>query len=108
MISPMLISPLWRGFLGASQQGRELRGHYCNIFFTLFIGAEGESHPGGCDRPPDRTAQRADRPRSEEHTSELQSLMRLSYAVFCLKKKKKYYHQHQHSTQHLHYNKSYS
>src|SRR3546814_7504965 len=30
-----------------------------------------------------------DRPRSEEHTSELQSLMRLSYAVFCLKKKKK-------------------
>src|SRR3546814_8877891 len=31
-------------------------------------------------RPPDR--------RSEEHTSELQSLMRISYAVFCLKKKK--------------------
>src|SRR3546814_6329784 len=31
-------------------------------------------------------------PRSEEHTSELQSLMRISYAVFCLKKKtKKYY-----------------
>src|SRR3546814_4004666 len=27
------------------------------------------------------------RPRSEEHTSELQSLMRISYAVFCLKKK---------------------
>src|SRR3546814_469492 len=32
---------------------------------------------------PERTA------RSEEHTSELQSLMRISYAVFCLKKKKK-------------------
>src|SRR3546814_3795913 len=33
-------------------------------------------------------------PRSEEHTSELQSLMRLSYAVFCLKKKidSKYVH----------------
>src|SRR3546814_4237572 len=29
-------------------------------------------------------------PRSEEHTSELQSLMRISYAVFCLKKKKHY------------------
>src|SRR3546814_2459936 len=28
--------------------------------------------------------------RSEEHTSELQSLMRISYAVFCLKKKTKY------------------
>src|SRR3546814_3221982 len=32
-------------------------------------------------------------PRSEEHTSELQSLMRLSYAVFCLQKKK-----HTHTT----------
>src|SRR3546814_10228546 len=30
--------------------------------------------------------------RSEEHTSELQSLMRISYAVFCLKKKKKKNH----------------
>src|SRR3546814_9212057 len=29
--------------------------------------------------------------RSEEHTSELQSLMRISYAVFCLKKKTKYF-----------------
>src|SRR3546814_5157146 len=32
---------------------------------------------------------RGDPARSEEHTSELQSLMRISYAVFCLKKKKK-------------------
>src|SRR3546814_4379667 len=31
--------------------------------------------------------------RSEEHTSELQSLMRISYAVFCLKKKNKNIHQ---------------
>src|SRR3546814_1790289 len=30
-------------------------------------------------------------PRSEEHTSELPSLMRISYAVFCLKKKKQHY-----------------
>src|SRR3546814_2824749 len=36
----------------------------------------------------DRRDQRAARWRSEEHTSELQSLMRHSYAVFCLKKKK--------------------
>src|SRR3546814_3506716 len=35
-----------------------------------------------CAAPIDRTH------RSEEHTSELQSLMRISYAVFCLKKKK--------------------
>src|SRR3546814_6549208 len=32
--------------------------------------------------------------RSEEHTSELQSLMRISYAVFCLKKKKTEYKKH--------------
>src|SRR3546814_4726078 len=34
-------------------------------------------------------ASRPDRTRSEEHTSELQSLMRIPYAVFCLKKKQK-------------------
>src|SRR3546814_6547955 len=32
--------------------------------------------------------------RSEEHTSELQSLMRISYAVFCLKQKRKNQYQH--------------
>src|SRR3546814_5746320 len=37
-----------------------------------------------------RKALRGAPPRSEEHTSELQSLMRISYAVFCLKKKKKH------------------
>src|SRR3546814_8695916 len=54
--------------------------------------------PGGS--PPDRTG------RSEEHTSELQSLMRTSYAVFCLKKKndkhsttKKHKKQHTHNRQ---------
>src|SRR3546814_2905374 len=45
--------------------------------------------------------------RSEEHTSELQSLMRISYAVFCLKKKNKNrkttkYHNHTHNTTHKH------
>src|SRR3546814_2068787 len=41
-----------------------------------------------------------DRIRSEEHTSELQSLMRISYAVFCLKKKntKIYRHTDKHKT----------
>src|SRR3546814_2579342 len=39
---------------------------------------------------PDRPSRKHGRAiRSEEHTSELQSLMRISYAVFCLKKKKK-------------------
>src|SRR3546814_7356345 len=39
------------------------------------------------------TCQSNEYSRSEEHTSELQSLMRISYAVFCLKKKKKHKHQ---------------
>src|SRR3546814_7972066 len=40
----------------------------------------------GADQP-DLPRLRDAQPRSEEHTSELQSLMRISYAVFCLKKK---------------------
>src|SRR3546814_12261457 len=36
---------------------------------------------------PQAVGQRGEHERSEEHTSELQSLMRISYAVFCLKKK---------------------
>src|SRR3546814_10575798 len=38
---------------------------------------------------PSQMHRRPPRARSEEHTSELQSLMRISYAVFCLQKKKK-------------------
>src|SRR3546814_4755254 len=38
--------------------------------------------------------------RSEEHTSELQSLMRISYAVFCLKKKKRILYQAKQNTPH--------
>src|SRR3546814_4636848 len=45
-----------------------------------------------CQREPlsrrSAAVEAGDRGRSEEHTSELQSLMRISYAVFCLKKKK--------------------
>src|SRR3546814_4392791 len=39
--------------------------------------------------------------RSEEHTSELQSLMRISYAVFCLTKKRKNRTNRQHEGQHI-------
>src|SRR3546814_10224520 len=48
-------------------------------------------------RVSDITARDESRGRSEEHTSELQSLMRISYAVFCLKKKKT---KRQNNTQH--------
>src|SRR3546814_4061360 len=43
-----------------------------------------------------RAAIAALQPRSEEHTSELKSLMRISYAVFCLQKKNKKKHQYAH------------
>src|SRR3546814_6642742 len=58
-------------------------------------GVGGDAEPIRRDRLAQRSGyaepiERQDRPRSEEHTSELQSLMRISYAVFCLKKKKKH------------------
>src|SRR3546814_9279609 len=50
----------------------------------------GDNHSDFADRLAERARWRIahDFHRSEEHTSELQSLMRISYAVFCLKKKK--------------------
>src|SRR3546814_7050361 len=48
-------------------------------------GAHGPAHGGDLQLG----HRHVDRPRSEEHTSELQSLMRISYAVFRLKKKKR-------------------
>src|SRR3546814_7826472 len=55
-------------------------------------GSDGQNHCADDQRDLQREAllQAEDqRERSEEHTSELQSLMRISYAVFCLKKKRK-------------------
>src|SRR3546814_2224105 len=67
-------------------------------YTTLFRSPAGNGRAGlqrtrrhGCRRSRarghDRRAARRHARRSEEHTSELQSLMRKSYAVFCLKKK---------------------
>src|SRR3546814_1021765 len=58
----------WRRFLRPSELAHALRG----------TGLQIEEVTGVAYNPPTR---------SEEHTSELQSLMRISYAVFCLKKK---------------------
>src|SRR3546814_2152176 len=60
-----------------------------NVIHSFWVPRLG----GKMDMIPGRTNRlliQADAPgiRSEEHTSELQSLMRISYAVFCLKKKK--------------------
>src|SRR3546814_15447392 len=54
-----------------------------------FADAADQALPDGADDDGDRRINKDKLPsRSEEHTSELQSLMRISYAVFCLKKKK--------------------
>src|SRR3546814_7016441 len=66
------VSPTMRDTLIASEDQRFRRHH--GVDWLAIIGAVR-----------DRIAGR--RGRSEEHTSELQSLMRISYAVFCLKKK---------------------
>src|SRR3546814_2703317 len=60
-------------------------------------------HIGKKAQMPERRATcRKARLRSEEHTSELQSLMRISYAVFCLKKKNINKHQDTHKPQTRH------
>src|SRR3546814_19222268 len=59
---------------------------------VLCLGDGGHLRRGRCGRWPGRgqsAGHTAIALRSEEHTSELQSLMRISYAVFCLKKKTK-------------------
>src|SRR3546814_19261924 len=70
---------------------------YTTLFRSQIGMVQSNSGPPSPASPPSRTPRRALSPprespflyRSEEHTSELQSLMRISYAVFCLKKKKK-------------------
>src|SRR3546814_1285574 len=59
------------------------RGWRCRPSFTI----RGQSQASGLSRTSSAAAVAGEGMRSEEHTSELQSLMRISYAVFCLKKK---------------------
>src|SRR3546814_2755381 len=68
--------------------------HWCRCVGEAALDQHGKHVD--CKGMPELMGAKPDR-RSEEHTSELQSLMRISYAVFCLKKKKtpdKEYTQH--------------
>src|SRR3546814_3309498 len=58
---------------------------YTTLFRSHASPGAGADRQDGAEDGPGGQVQRL---RSEEHTSELQSLMRISYAVFCLKKKK--------------------
>src|SRR3546814_2147092 len=67
------------------------RGRTAGRAAAARCGRAARRHRTGAPARSARRAVRRDRapaPRSEEHTSELQSLMRISYAVFCLKQKK--------------------
>src|SRR3546814_1627057 len=72
----------WQAVLSAQRPSGRIRP----VSSASGMNSEGEIGPrsGWFHRASASTARR-----SEEHTSELQSLMRISYAVFCLKKKKK-------------------
>src|SRR3546814_3990423 len=73
------------GSLGKREEGKILREHALTL-----LGQLHRDHPERDDISLSlgRILAAAAGERSEEHTSELQSLMRISYAVFCLKKKK--------------------
>src|SRR3546814_10915347 len=83
-------SPKESGHAFASFQSS---GSRCNAFrftFQLPFKIVSEAAQKKPSASADGSSRRMGKPkrRSEEHTSELQSLMRISYAVFCLKKKK--------------------
>src|SRR3546814_9570107 len=73
-VTPLLAAAAGRGLITRNGLGMNL---------DQAVIAFDKALPGTLDRDAVRAAMR----RSEEHTSELQSLMRNSYAVFCLKKK---------------------
>src|SRR3546814_7001973 len=72
--------------------GRNITARLAQIFHITRTGARrrfGSKDTRARHEAADHRGKAAIIFRSEEHTSELQSLMRISYAVFCLKKKKK-------------------
>src|SRR3546814_5087415 len=82
---------LQRALLGGTDRRLDHRHQHT----LVFIGQEGTGQ--ACEQQAHHQRQRREHRhepprRSEEHTSELQSLMRISYAVFCLKKKKYAHH----------------
>src|SRR3546814_8040522 len=77
-----------------ADRGGRLRQLLTRFLFDAVGQEKGE--PDGYGRNRSRGPKR-----SEEHTSELQSLMRISYAVFCLKKKKKTIRPTRHITRHV-------
>src|SRR3546814_7854439 len=87
----MVLAALRRILSGAAAGARQAGGAHRHRLALLARAAERRAwHRCGADRcRPQWGECSLPARRSEEHTSELQSLMRISYAVFCLKQKKK-------------------
>src|SRR3546814_9924297 len=75
---------------GLSRPTTQSRNSQTFFDFRIWISCLGVRVTGPC-RGAWHSCVHQENSRSEEHTSELQSLMRISYAVFCLKKKSKNY-----------------
>src|SRR3546814_9762823 len=88
---PSLLAELYRNLLISSSSTTALCVYWISLFCLSILSSPPGVMPMYCS--PSRPEVRMDADeslgnsyRSEEHTSELQSLMRISYAVFCLKK----------------------
>src|SRR3546814_6235593 len=98
VLSSSIACWMWVFFLMIRRPPRSTRTDTLFPYTTLFrsrdealrvLAAYHREHPLRFAMPREELRSRLRLPRSEEHTSELQSLMRISYAVFCLKKKNK-------------------
>src|SRR3546814_8494453 len=85
--SPVHFHPLLR--VGIQLRARHRVGSGSVVAHARRIRRLAAGQPGKQKKKDRRSRAHEPAHRSEEHTSELQSLMRISYAVFCLKKKKK-------------------
>src|SRR3546814_10481898 len=94
-LGPRRSSPAQRGRIAPRRRGVAMRkrpGFRAAKSFDSSVVSGGITPYASCSGYRSKRIMR-DEKRSEEHTSELQSLMRISYAVFCLKKKKNTHNQ---------------
>src|SRR3546814_32168 len=87
LLETFLVSQLGKGVVRAKDTPNFV-GNRIGVFGILSVFTQAEKFGLSYELVDELTGSRL---RSEEHTSELQSLMRISYAVFCLKKKKMIY-----------------
>src|SRR3546814_2287628 len=93
-LASLATHPSVRSLQGRGRIGQRVRPSPAMVWSTIVL-----SVAASCAPTMSVSAALAAAVRSEEHTSELQSLMRISYAVFCLKNKKLHLEQQQIATQ---------